>query len=205
MVDNMAVEAMHYAREHDIHHQGSPIEYIRKQNIRIINKFHNLLNHFKFKKVKRKYERPIQHIHYTKAMLYESRYLKPDQMKIITQLRTGTIGLNSFGFNVNYLFQDISSPNCDHCGIPETIVHFLLKCHKYQNLRIKMLDSIYKIHPFYKNPENLTIIQLLFPHIHQQICHINPKKAVIKRVKIIDAICNFVKETKRFKIIKKFN
>ena len=34
------------------------------------------------------------------------------------------------------------SPNCNHCGIPETINHFLIHCHRYYNERCILLNKL---------------------------------------------------------------
>ena len=47
---------------------------------------------------------------------------------VITQLRTGHIGLNSFLHRIGAA----PSPKCDKCHVPETVEHFLLTCHKFK-------------------------------------------------------------------------
>ncbi|KIJ25198.1 hypothetical protein M422DRAFT_108546, partial [Sphaerobolus stellatus SS14] len=46
---------------------------------------------------------------------------------IITQLRTGFIGLNSYLYKV----KAVDSPKCPHCQVTESVTHFLLHCRRY--------------------------------------------------------------------------
>ncbi|KAK6972214.1 hypothetical protein R3P38DRAFT_2418296, partial [Favolaschia claudopus] len=50
---------------------------------------------------------------------------------IITQLRTGHIGLNAFLHRIHA----VDSPNCPRCGTPETVSHFLLSCPRFRDAR----------------------------------------------------------------------
>lgn len=50
---------------------------------------------------------------------------------IIHRLRMGHAGLNSY----LHRFQMSDSEECDECGVPETIEHYLLYCHKYMRQR----------------------------------------------------------------------
>ncbi|SJL14062.1 uncharacterized protein ARMOST_17515 [Armillaria ostoyae] len=53
------------------------------------------------------------------------------EASLYTQLRTGHIPLNA------YLFRSRAapSPNCAYCGVPETVIHFLLVCRRYTDAR----------------------------------------------------------------------
>ncbi|KAK0460898.1 uncharacterized protein EV420DRAFT_1239233, partial [Desarmillaria tabescens] len=61
--------------------------------------------------------------------------LSRPEVSILTQLRTSHAGLNAH----LHRMKAATSPNCDACGVPETVSHFLLSCRWYadarQNLR----------------------------------------------------------------------
>ena len=69
---------------------------------------------------------------------------------ILCQLRNSKSQLNGD------LYQDHLSdlPNCIHCDCPETIDHFILKCPKYVNERIDLINSLITQPSIY---ENITI------------------------------------------------
>lgn len=64
---------------------------------------------------------------------------------IITQLRTGHIGLRYFLHRIHA----VDSPLCRKCGVPETIQHFILNCRRYCEQRAKLRESLAAKHlPF---------------------------------------------------------
>ena len=56
----------------------------------------------------------------------------------MARLRLGHSRLKSHLYRLN--LED--SPNCNHCGIPETINHFLIHCHRYYNERCILLNKL---------------------------------------------------------------
>ncbi|KAJ7443773.1 hypothetical protein B0H11DRAFT_2250465 [Mycena galericulata] len=65
--------------------------------------------------------------------LYEG--LSRPQCSVLTQLRTGDIGLNAYLFR----FDLAPSPNFPHCGVPESVPHFLPSCRAHHPHRLRMI------------------------------------------------------------------
>ena len=134
----------------------------------------------------------------------EIRRLKAGESEIITKLRTETANLNKI---MAFYYKDFNgSPICNNCNNnrDETVNHYIMFCDGYIEQRKKLRNNLNKIE-FFKNEQNWTTKNLLFPHSWQ----IHPKsddkqykmktKQLLKqRLKIINEICNFVIETKRF-------
>jgi hypothetical protein len=57
------------------------------------------------------------------------------QCSILTQLRTGHIGLNVY----LHRFKLTPSPLCQRCAVPESVPHFLLACPEHQAARIRLM------------------------------------------------------------------
>ncbi|KAI5895236.1 uncharacterized protein SCHCODRAFT_01055517, partial [Schizophyllum commune H4-8] len=55
----------------------------------------------------------------------------------LTQLRTGHAGLNA---NLNRIGLS-PTPSCPHCGMRETITHYVLRCPQYRSLRAVLLQE----------------------------------------------------------------
>ncbi|KAJ7727140.1 hypothetical protein DFH07DRAFT_722189, partial [Mycena maculata] len=49
------------------------------------------------------------------------------EASIITQLRTGHVGLNA----PLHCIKVVDSPMCTRCGVPETVSHYLLVCRRF--------------------------------------------------------------------------
>jgi len=50
---------------------------------------------------------------------------------LVTQLRTGFVGLNGYLHRINA----VDSPNCPNCQVKETTTHFLLQCNRFNEQR----------------------------------------------------------------------
>lgn len=61
--------------------------------------------------------------------------LSRPQCSILTQLRTGHIGLNAHLHRIHVA----PSPNCPHCAVPETVSHFLLLCPSLRRQRLALI------------------------------------------------------------------
>jgi hypothetical protein len=64
--------------------------------------------------------------------------LSRPQCSVLTQLRTGHIGLNAF----LYRFHLGPSPDCSLCLVPETVSHFLLSCPKLRRQRLELIRKV---------------------------------------------------------------
>jgi hypothetical protein len=64
--------------------------------------------------------------------------LSRPQCSILTQLRTGHIGLNAHLFR----FHLAPSPDCALCFVPETVSHFLLACPLYHRARRALITRL---------------------------------------------------------------
>jgi hypothetical protein len=64
--------------------------------------------------------------------------LSRPQCSVLTQLRTGHIGLNAY----LHRFKLAPSPLCPHCGVPESVPHFLLICPAY---RVPLLHLMLRV------------------------------------------------------------
>ncbi len=62
------------------------------------------------------------------------------QASIITQLRTGHVGLNRFLCRI----KAVSLPQCQECGVEETVLHYLLTCRRYDKQRAVLKAAIRK-------------------------------------------------------------
>jgi hypothetical protein len=60
------------------------------------------------------------------------------QCSVLTQLRTGHIGLNAFLFR----FHLAPSPACALCNTPESVPHFLLLCPAYRRQRLDLVRRL---------------------------------------------------------------
>lgn len=74
---------------------------------------------------------------------------------ILTQLRTGHIGLNRFLFRINA----VTSPLCALCRTPETVDHFILHCRRFTKERHvlrKTLKKSLNLHMLLGKPKHVT-------------------------------------------------
>jgi ribonuclease HI len=67
--------------------------------------------------------------------------LSHPQCRILTQLRTSHIGLNSFLFRFRFRFRFHLAPRltAPQCLVPETVSHYLLSCPRYHRERLKLV------------------------------------------------------------------
>jgi ribonuclease HI len=64
--------------------------------------------------------------------------LSRPQCSVLTQLRTGHIGLNAY----LYRFKLVASPLCPHCGVPESVPHLLLICPVHRAARLHLMIRV---------------------------------------------------------------
>jgi hypothetical protein len=64
--------------------------------------------------------------------------LSRQEASILTQLRTGHIGLNAFRYRIG----QVDSPNCTHCNVPETVTHYLLTCRRFIDQRHTLKNTL---------------------------------------------------------------
>ncbi|KAF7372169.1 hypothetical protein MVEN_00076000 [Mycena venus] len=74
----------------------------------------------------------------SKAVARPYSELSRPRGSILTQLRTGHIGLNAYLHRFNLT----PSPNCHHCGVPESVPHFLLICPAYHAHRLCLISRL---------------------------------------------------------------
>ena len=102
---------------------------------------------------------------------------------ILCQLRNSKSQLNGD------LYQDhlSDSTNCIHCDCPETIDHFILKCPKYVNERIDLINSLITQPNIY---ENITICvnDLLFG---------NPNLSNEENCALLSSVILYINQTNR--------
>ena len=150
----------------------------------------------------------------------ELNYLNQNECEIIMKLRTEYINLNHYLHHINHHPDGL----CDHCNVEETVSHFLIDCIGFHDslclnlhqdnidftiARKRLRQRLKKIAIFFRNPINFSAKNILFPHLWQlkpiydkrKKSDYHKKKAdnLIKRVEILKAVINFVRETKRFK------
>lgn len=70
------------------------------------------------------------------------RGLTKRQTSIITQLRSGHIGLNYYLSR----FKIVDSPLCTTCKVAEKVDHYLTKCRQYNDLRFLLRRNLRKAH-----------------------------------------------------------
>ena len=151
----------------------------------------------------------------------ELEYLSKKECEIIMKLRTEYINLNHYLHHINYH----ADGNCEHCGVPETVSHFLEDCpgfkgsallslHKdntdFTIARDKMRKRLKKLAIYFKYNQNFNAKNLLFPHLWQSDPYKEKnedkdnylkikERNLKKRVQILKTVVNFVNDTKRFK------
>ena len=158
-------------------------------------------------------------------MKNELRYLNQNECEIIIKLRTERINLNGYLYFIN----KNDTNECKHCSskenkVIETVNHYLMDCSGYKSevirllykhnmdfnvVRNKLKNKLRKIDIFFKNPRNFNTINILFPHTwqrrivsYQRDNYMKTEWRKIrlkKRVAILKAVVEFVRETKRFK------
>ena len=149
-------------------------------------------------------------------MRNELKYLKPFEAGIICKLRTEHINLNSYK---SFRFGDTNGL-CRYCNVYESVEHFLIDCPGQSNIlslalnwmdcdynicRNKLKSRLKRIDIFFKNKSHFTVSNLLFPHSWQKRPYrsdpnykIKCDAQLLRRVRILQEVINFVKLTKRF-------
>ena len=150
-------------------------------------------------------------------MKKELKYFNQNECSIIMKLRTEYINLNQYLHYINFHPDGL----CDHCGVEETVSHYLIDCVGYKHsveldlhkdnvdftiVRKKLRNKLKNIAIFFRNQANFTVENILFPHIWQCKPKYGNKnytelmeKNLKRRIDILKAIIEFVRETKRFK------
>ena len=151
-------------------------------------------------------------------MKKELNMLNLHECEIINKLRTEHINLNDYKY---HRFKKEESPKCKFCKtVNETVEHYLIDCpgqtnqmgldmnpwdRNYNILRNLLKYRLKKQCVFFKQKQNFTVQNLLFPHIWQ----VNPlkedkykiekkKKNLLRQVYVLKKVIEFVKSTKRF-------
>ena len=154
-------------------------------------------------------------------MLNELKYLNRKESEIICKLRTERINLNGYLYHVN----KHNDGTCQHCSYgnfsaAETVSHFLIDCpgftnqaliklHKravnYNIVRNRLRRNLRKLDPFFRQPINFTIQNILFPHMWQIQPSYDDKdrkkklqKNLEKRANILKVVARFVIESHKF-------
>ena len=128
----------------------------------------------------------------------EKKYLSFNQSAIMLRLRSEHIELNKYN-NVIYAKGEQTSDKCDYCDQIETVEHFICHCEKFSVLRNVMIDELKQFDSDINCIDNngkIKIKRLLFPHAFQDKAYL--KENILKRVKQLKIVCNFVKNTGRF-------
>jgi hypothetical protein len=74
----------------------------------------------------------------SKALEKMYNNLSRPQCSVLTQLRTGHIGLNAY----LHRFKIAPSPLCPHCATPESVPHLLLTCPVYRHARLHLIIRV---------------------------------------------------------------
>jgi ribonuclease HI len=74
---------------------------------------------------------PGKHVYH----LYDN--LTREDAALLSQLRTGKCRLNSYLSKIGA----VPSPNCDSCGVPETVEHYLLHCRRWSIQRTLLIQA----------------------------------------------------------------
>ena len=155
----------------------------------------------------------------TNDMKDELKYLTQNECEIITKLRTEMINLNDY---LHYIKKHVDG-DCAHCNVKETVEHYMMDCPGFTNIiiqqlhrnnvnynvvRNKLRKDLRKIDVFFKNEINFNTMNILFPHVWQRkLTNVKrneqqqiewKQKRLRKRVDILKAVANFVRNTKRF-------
>ena len=77
--------------------------------------------------------------------------------KLVTWLRVGRSYLNSHSYMIN----KTESPACSCGATNETVSHFILTCHKYDNLRQHLINSVSAVVPNLHQLNNATKLDIL--------------------------------------------
>ena len=138
-----------------------------------------------------------------KCLLNDMRGLTSLDARIISKLRTETAYLALYLKH----YVGVGDGICKNCNSNcfETVSHYLLECDKYNVQRIKWRRKMSKIDRFLSLPQHFDAIIILFPH-YWQISPTRMDKNYKEKMKtnekircnLLESICTFVKETKRF-------
>ena len=60
---------------------------------------------------------------------------------VLSRLRIGHVGLASYLYRFNILNTEM----CNMCNVPETVLHFIMHCRKYANIRNEMYEKLTKV------------------------------------------------------------
>ena len=162
----------------------------------------------------------------TNDMKKELKYLSKQDCEIITKLRMEQINLNDY---LHFIDGKLCN-ECRHCSklgnnVSETVDHYLMDCPGFTDPAIRSLNrnnidfnvernkfkkKLRKIDMFFKNPQNFSSVNILFPHTWQRKLGKPDKndkndrdnKTVAKRIEILKAVIQFVRVTERFKTYK---
>ena len=145
-----------------------------------------------------------------KFMNHEFKYLNQKEVSLINKLRTEHINLNNYIYYYheknNKEKKEVTNGKCINCKCNETISHYILECNMFDQQRKILFKKLRKIDIKFKNRNNVSIIEILFPHIWQ----INYTKDLDSdyklkndrntriRIEILKAIIEFVRKTERF-------
>ncbi len=108
----------------------------------------------------------------------------------LSQMSHTRIRLNFSNLNSHLNNHGLSnSPNCDHCNVPETPLHYFMNCTKYPlNLRNEMITKIRAILPNINRTGRIPLNVLL---------HGNEKLSFLENTRIFDTVLTYIRKTGR--------
>ena len=139
-------------------------------------------------------------------IINELKILKSYESSTINKMRTEFINLNNYISHFHKNNSNIKNMCCYCLEKNEDIIHFVLKCPRFERQRKKLFKNLRQISIKFKNKANISINDILFPHMWQ--IQPNTKDPWYKeklynntliRIKILRELVQFTKETKRFK------
>lgn len=118
-----------------------------------------------------------------------SPYPLYDYGRRLTQMSHTRIRVQFSNLNQHLYDHGLSnSPNCIHCAVPETPIHYFMECARYQNIRTQMINEGMAILPSINRTGRIPLKTLL---------HGSDKLPYPDNVKLFDIIHTYIRKSGR--------
>ena len=114
--------------------------------------------------------------------------MNPIVIKYLTRLRVGLSHLREHKFKHN--FQDTLNPLCACSSEPECNKHYLLRCHFFNEQRVRLFDSLNAIDNTIAVLPEIKLVRVLL-YGEPSYCEIDNKKITSATITSLIASCRF--------------
>ena len=133
----------------------------------------------------------------------EINYFEKSDLSLINKLRTETAPTNTY---LSFYFEE-TMPKCLICDNYDTVDHFIQDCLIYDSQQHNLLLQLQKVQPQFLQRSNFNTLNILFPYRlrcpprkDDPLFDVLIQKQKYQRLECIQALINFVKETKKIDI-----